>query len=78
MEYTVFCCRLLCAFVDNVEALLYEWFPGVRDVDILNGDELVQPMSLCPLCPSEWLLQLNIHHPLTGLSEAIENFRPNF
>ena len=47
------CCRLLCAVVDNVEALVDEWFPGLRDIDILNGDELVQPMSLCPLCPSE-------------------------
>ena len=55
--------------MDNVEALLDEWFPGLRDVDILNGDELVQPMSLCPLCPSEWLLQLDIHHTITGLSE---------
>ena len=65
LRRTCFCCRLLCAVVDNVEALLDEWFPGLRDVDILNGDELVQPMSLCPLCPSEWLLQLNIHHTIT-------------
>ena len=42
---TKFGTRLLCAVVDNVEALLDEWFPGLRDVDILNGDELVQPMS---------------------------------
>ena len=53
LKCSVGCCRLLCAVVDNVEALLDEWFPGLRDFDTLSGDELVQPMALCPLCPSE-------------------------
>ena len=45
--------RLLCSIVDNVEALIDEWFPGLRDFDMVHGDELVKPLSLCPLCPSE-------------------------
>ena len=77
------CCRLLCAVVDNVEALLDEWFPGLRDFDILSGDELVQPMALCPLCPSEWLscltpsiLTLTPNHLSQSISVTWFNFDP--
>ena len=45
--------KLLCSVVDNVEALIDEWFPGLRDIDVVDGNELVTPMSLCPLCPGE-------------------------
>ncbi|KAL5473187.1 hypothetical protein EMCRGX_G027636 [Ephydatia muelleri] len=43
--------RLLCSVVDNVEALIDEWFPGLRDIDTRNGNELLFPSCLCPLCP---------------------------
>jgi len=64
---TKFGTRLLCAVVDNVEALLDEWFPGLRDFDTSSGVELVQPMALCPLCPREWSSHLTpgIHLTLT-------------
>lgn len=45
--------RLLCSIVDNVEALVDEWFPGLRDIDIVHGNQLITPMSLCPLCSGE-------------------------
>ena len=53
MPTTVEGTRLLCSIVDNVEALIDEWFPGLRDIDIVNGTQLVTPMSLCPLCDGE-------------------------
>lgn len=48
--------QLLCSIVDNVEALVDEWFPGLRDLSVVGGAELIKPMSLCPLCPSKMLL----------------------
>ena len=45
--------RLLCSIVDNVEALIDEWFPGLRDICVINGTQLVTPLSLCPFCNSE-------------------------
>ena len=52
--------RLLCSVVDNIEHLIDEWFPGLRDIDTSSGRELVCPMALCPLCPSEWCL-IHVH-----------------
>lgn len=46
--------QLLCNIVDNVEALVDEWFPGLRDLSIVGGAELIKPMSLCPFCPCEY------------------------
>ena len=46
--------RLLCSVVDNIEHLIDEWFPGLRDIDTSSGRDLVCPMALCPQCPSEW------------------------
>lgn len=43
--------QLLCNIVDNVEALVDEWFPGLRDLSPYSDAELIKPMSLCPLCP---------------------------
>ena len=40
--------------MDNVEALIDEWFPGLRDIDVVNGTQLVTPLSLCPFCNGEW------------------------
>ena len=48
--------RLLCSVVDNVEALIDEWFPGLRDIDMQNGSELLSPSCLCPLCSSECVM----------------------
>ena len=45
--------RLLCSIVDNVEALIDEWFPGLRDLDISTGHSLAQQMSICPLCTGQ-------------------------
>jgi hypothetical protein len=48
--------RLLCSIVDNVEALIDEWFPGLRDIYVIDGTQLVTPLSLCPFCNGEpWL-----------------------
>ena len=44
-------CRLLCAVVDNVEALIDEWYPGLRDFDVATGEKLVSSGALCPHCP---------------------------
>ena len=44
--------QLLCSIVDNVEALVDEWFPGMRDLSVISGAELIKPMSICPYCPS--------------------------
>ena len=41
---------LLCSVVDNVEALIDEWFPGLRNVCIVPGDSLVKPCAICPMC----------------------------
>ena len=49
--------KLLCSIVDNVEALIDEWFPGLRDLDIINGDSLVKPMSICPLCTGRYVIE---------------------
>ncbi len=46
--------QLLCGIVDNVEALIDEWFPGLRDVSVISGAELIKPMSICPYCPCKW------------------------
>ncbi len=43
--------QLLCSIVDNVEALVDEWFPGLRDLRVVSGAELIKPMSICPYCP---------------------------
>ena len=48
---TLYYCSLLCSVVDNVEVLIDEWFPGLRNVSITAGDSLVCPYALCPLCP---------------------------
>ncbi len=45
--------KLLCSIVDNVEALIDEWFPGLRELDIGTGASLVAPLCLCPLCPGK-------------------------
>lgn len=50
--------RLLCSIVDNVEALVDEWFPGLRDLSMDGGAELIKPMSLCPFCPCEYGLKI--------------------
>ena len=42
--------RLLCSVVDNIEALLDEWFPGLRTIDSSCGEELVKPCAVCPNC----------------------------
>lgn len=42
--------RLLCSVVDNIEALLDEWFPGLRSIDSSCGEELVKPCAVCPNC----------------------------
>ena len=42
--------RLLCLVVDNIEALLDEWFPGLRSIDATCGEELVKPCAVCPTC----------------------------
>ena len=46
--------QLLCTVVDNVEALVDEWFPGLRDLSVYSGEQLIKSMSLCPLCPCKW------------------------
>ncbi len=51
--------KLLCSIVDNVEALIDEWFPGLRDLDIGTGASLVTPLCLCPLCPGECRGEMN-------------------
>ena len=43
--------RLLCAVVDNVEAMIDEWYPGLRDFDVATGKKLVTSGTLCPHCP---------------------------
>ena len=43
--------QLLCSIVDNVEALVDEWFPGLRDLSVVSGAELIKTMSICPYCP---------------------------
>lgn len=50
--------QLLCSIVDNVEALIDEWFPGLRDLNVVGGSELVKQMTLCPLCPG---ISLHVH-----------------
>ena len=47
---TAIFCSLLCSVVDNVEALIDEWFPGLRNVSIIPGDTLVKPCAICPMC----------------------------
>jgi leucine-rich repeat kinase 2 len=42
--------QLLCSVIDNIEALIDEWFPGLRDVDTTCGDNLVKPYAVCPNC----------------------------
>jgi len=37
--------------VDNVEALIDEWYPGLRDFDVATGEKLVSSGALCPHCP---------------------------
>ena len=37
--------------VDNIEVLIDEWFPGFRNVSIVQGDIMVAPFALCPHCP---------------------------
>ena len=45
--------QLLCAIVDNVEALVDEWFPGLREISIIDGSHLILQFALCPLCPGQ-------------------------
>ena len=47
--------QLLCAVVDNVEALVDEWFPGLRDLSIVDGAQLIHQVALCPVCPGQWV-----------------------
>ena len=42
--------QLLCTVIDNIEALIDEWFPGLRDIDATCGENLVQPYAVCPNC----------------------------
>ena len=37
--------------VDNVEAMIDEWYPGLRDFDVATGKMLVTSGTLCPHCP---------------------------
>ena len=30
-----------------------EWFPGLRDLGVVGGTELIKPMAVCPFCPGE-------------------------
>jgi leucine-rich repeat kinase 2 len=62
--------RLLCSVVDNVESLIDEWFPGLRNIDIESGDTLVLTSALCPFCPA-----YNVHtFPIKQLQkESINN-----
>ena len=39
--------------VDNIEVLIDEWFPGLRNVSITPGDMMVSPFALCPHCSGE-------------------------
>lgn len=48
--------RLLCNVVDNVEALIDEWFPGLRDLSVVGGAELIVSKTLCPSCPGQHIL----------------------
>ena len=70
---TAIFCSLLCSVVDNVEALIDEWFPGLRNVSIIPGDALVKPCAICPMCTGQpsppqfrfsyyFSLSYNIHH----------------
>ena len=49
--------RLLCSVVDNIEALIDEWFPGLRNATHIPGEPLVNPCTLCPYCGEL------VHHP---------------
>lgn len=55
-----FVSRLLCSVVDNVETLIDEWFPGLRNINVASGDPLVNPSALCPLCPGIMLMVISI------------------
>lgn len=37
--------------MDNVEAMIDEWYPGLRDYDVVTGKKLVTSGTLCPHCP---------------------------
>lgn len=37
--------------MDNVEAMIDEWYPGLRDFDVATGKKLVTSGTLCPHCP---------------------------
>ena len=37
--------------VDNVEAMIDEWYPGLRNFDVVTGKKLVTSGTLCPHCP---------------------------
>lgn len=39
--------------VDNVEAMIDEWYPGLRDFDVATGEKLVTSGTLCPHCPPD-------------------------
>ena len=42
--------RLLCAAVDNIEALVDEWYPGLRDISVMDGSHQIQQVAVCPHC----------------------------
>ena len=33
-----------------MEALIDEWFPGLRNVTMTSSDQMVKPCALCPFC----------------------------
>ena len=37
--------------VDNVEAMIDEWYPGLRNFDVATGKKFVTSGTLCPHCP---------------------------
>ena len=39
--------------MDNVEAMIDEWYPGLRDFDVATGKKLVTSGTLCPHCPRD-------------------------
>lgn len=69
----MFFIRLLCSVVDNVETLIDEWFPGLRNVDIASGDALVRPSALCPMCPGI-IISCDNHLTLFSIAFNINSF----
>ncbi len=63
--------QLLCSIVDNVESLVDEWFPGLRDLSIIGGAELITPLALCPLCPGTYINLSQLATYISGLTTSL-------